>query len=284
MNTDAHTKAYAVIGHPVQHSLSPLMHNYAFTLQDINAVYLALDVLPERLQTVLPGLRDAGFGGVNLTLPHKCLACDLVDSLDESAKMMGAANTLAFKDGKTVGYNTDGWGFLRSLEEEFGAEYTSRRVCVLGAGGAGRAVAISLACAGVTEITIVNRNVEKAEAVVAELRNCSPLVQAKAVSFERKEHAVSEAGLIIQATSAGMHQEEQPVVASDAFRAGQCLYDLIYMYPETGIMREARRAGVRVANGLGMLLHQGMKAFEIWTGNCPPVGAVREVLEKAVYK
>jgi shikimate dehydrogenase len=284
MMIDGATKPYAVIGHPVRHSLSPLMHNCAFRELGINGVYLALDVLPERLGVVLPGLRDAGFGGVNLTLPHKCLACDLVDELDESARLVGAANTLVFREGKMVGHNTDGWGFLRSLEEEFGREILRQRVCVLGAGGAGRAVAISLAQAGIKHLSVVNRSVEKAEQVVREVAEILPSVEAEAVPLSGVGGAVAEAGLIIQATSSGIGHDDEPLVRADAFHAGQCVYDLIYMYPETGIMREARRAGARVANGLGMLLYQGVRAFELWTGQRPAVESVREVLEKAVYE
>ena len=279
------TKVYAVLGHPISHSLSPLMHNAAFKELGMDAVYVAFDVVPERLENVLKAMHCMGFGGVNLTIPLKEKAYALLNNnMDDSARLLGSVNTVEFRQDHMRGYSTDGYGFLMAVKEEFGIGVAGLSFFVIGAGGAGRAVAITIAREGANSIAITDVVHERAEKVAEEIRNISNC-KVHVVSQSRDEQIATArtADMIIQATPVGMKPDDKPLLSSEAFRRGQMLFDLVYHHRETGIMEEAKKAGVRVANGLSMLLHQGARSFAIWTGREPPLSVMRSVLEDAVY-
>jgi shikimate dehydrogenase len=280
-----HTKPYAVLGHPIGHTLSPVMHNASIASLGLDAIYLAFDVAPERLLDVLPAMQAMGFGGVNLTIPLKEVAFRGLKKLDSSAQLLGAVNTVQFAaSGDIVGHNTDGYGFLKAMEEAFGEPVNGASVFVLGCGGAGRAVALMAAGAGAARITLADVDQVKRDAVAAELSKLYPQVMIAHVSTVADQAAACRvADIVVQATPVGMKETDQPLLGPDAFRAGQRAFDLIYMYPETVFMKQARLGGARTANGLGMLLHQGARAFSIWTGREPDVAAMRSTLQSAVY-
>lgn len=280
-----HTKPYAVLGHPIGHTLSPVMHNASITSLGLDAIYLAFDVAPDRLLEVLPAMQAMGFGGVNLTIPLKEIAFRGLKKLDPSARLLGAVNTVQFAaGGDIIGHNTDGYGFLKAMEEAFGEPVTGASVFVLGCGGAGRAVALMAAGAGAARIALADVDQVKRDAVAAELSNLHPQVMIAHVSTVADQAAACRtADIVVQATPVGMKETDQPLLGPDAFRAGQRAFDLIYMYPETVFMKQARLGGARTANGLGMLLHQGARAFTIWTGREPDVAAMRSALQSAVY-
>lgn len=279
-----YTKPYAVLGHPIGHTLSPVMHNASMQSLGLDAIYVALDVAPEKLMTVLPAMRDMGFGGVNLTIPLKEVAFRGLKKLDESARLLGAVNTVQFKDGEIVGHNTDGYGFLKAMEESFGESISGASVFVLGCGGAGRAVALMAAGAGAAKIALADIDEQKLKSVREELHRMYAAVHVTMASDPSDQMAAClSADVIVQATPVGMKQTDQPLISSDAFRKGQRAFDLIYMYPETVFMKQARIGGARTANGLGMLLHQGARAFSIWTGTDPDIEAMRNALKAAVY-
>jgi len=275
-----HTKAFAVLGHPIAHTLSPAMHNAAFHALGMDAVYLAFDVLPERLMDVLGAMREMGFGGVNLTVPLKELACRGLAKLDESARLLGAVNTVQFAPDGMIGHNTDGVGFLKAVEEAFGESVEGKSVFVLGTGGAGRAIALTCAGSGVRSLTLADADPARPKKVAMEVEAQFFTGVKIAESWEREAR---EADLVVQATPLGMKPEDAPPIGPGAFRPGQFAFDLVYMYPDTGFTKAAAAAGAKAANGLGMLLHQGARAFEIWTGLKPPVDVMRKALEKAVY-
>lgn len=284
MNITGHTRAFAVLGHPIGHTLSPLMHNAAFEELGMEAVYLAFDVLPEHLGDVLPVMRKMGFGGVNLTVPLKEVALRCVDRLDESARILGAINTVQFAPDGLVGFNTDGQGFLRAFREAFGVSPAQRSVFILGTGGAGRAVALTLAGEGVLSMALADTDRARAEKLAMELETQYFIQDVRvAGSPDETVAACRQADIVVQATPVGMKPEDPSPLPREAFREGQQAFDLVYMYPETGFMKTAREAGARAANGLGMLLHQGAYAFEIWTGRKPPLDTMRRRLETAVY-
>lgn len=283
MNISGHTKPYAVLGHPIGHTLSPIMHNAAFAELGMDAIYLAFDVAPDRLMTVLPAMADMGFGGVNLTVPLKEVAARGLAKLDESAQMMGAVNTVQFADHGLVGHNTDGAGFLRAFEEAFGTSVADKSVFVMGAGGAGRAVALSCAGAGVRTIKFADVDEMRAKKLAIELETQYFVQDVEIVPSAAAAQTARRADVVIQATPVGMKREEASPLPAAAFREGQFAFDLIYMYPDTAFMKAAKSAGARAANGLGMLLHQGARAFEIWTGRKPPVDVMRKALEREVY-
>ena len=281
-----HTQPFAVLGHPIGHTLSPIMHNASIEELGLDAVYLAFDVHPDRLMQVLPAMGAMGFKGVNLTVPLKEVAFRGLTDLASSARNLGAVNTVQFlPDGNMRGHNTDGQGFLTAIDEAFKSGVKGLKVFVLGSGGAGRAVAIACAVEGAGEVAVTDLERERTERLAKEISDKTPLVGVRPVPSDPAAwaRASREADLVIQATPVGMKQEDASLLPPAAFRKGQLAFDLIYMYPETPFMRAARSAGAVAANGLGMLLHQGAAAFTIWTGKPAAVPAMRKALETAVY-
>lgn len=281
-----HTLPFAVLGHPIGHSLSPVMHNRSIQSLAMDAIYLAFDVAPENLMRVLKAMRDMGFGGVNLTVPLKEVAFQGVDAHARSATLARSVNTIEFlEDGRLKGHSTDGDGFIAAVRESFDVGIAGLSVFVLGCGGAGRAVAITCATEGAKRIVLSDIEQTRIDAVAAEIAQLAPAVEVASAGTtpDAWTAASLEADLVIQATPVGMKAEDKPLLGSGAFRAGQFLFDLIYMFPSTGIMAVAGKAGATTANGLGMLLHQGARSFEIWTGRQPDVAAMRAALEQAVY-
>lgn len=278
------TKVYAVLGHPISHSLSPPMHNAAFKAIGMDAVYVAFDVAPANLSEVLHSMHYMGFGGVNLTIPLKETAYAILNNMDDSARSLGSVNTIEFGQNYIRGYTTDGYGFLTAIKEEFKTDVAGLSFFILGAGGAGRAVAITIAKEGARSIAITDTIQERAEKVAKEIMNIGNCkVQVVASSKDDQISAARIADIVVQATPVGMKSDDKPLLSSDAFRRGQMLFDLVYHLKETGIMREAQKAGVKVANGLAMLLHQGARSFSIWTGREPPLSVMRSALEQEVY-
>lgn len=284
MDITGHTKLYAVLGHPVAHTLSPAMHTAAFAALGLDAVYVALDVTPDKLPGALAALSDLGFGGLNVTVPLKEVACRALPNLDESARLMGAVNTVQFTPAGPVGHNTDGAGFLRAVEESFGAPVAGRSMFLLGCGGAGRAVALASAGAGVTKFALADLDAARVRKLAMELETQFLVSEACVIeSAGAIPEAARAADLVVQATPAGLKAGDASPLGAKAFRPGQWAFDLVYGAPETPFMREASRGGAKAANGLGMLLHQGAKAFEIWTGRAAPVAVMRRALEEKVY-
>lgn len=274
---------FAVLGHPIGHSLSPVMHNASIEKLEMDAIYLAFDVHPDLLMDILPAMQKMGFKGVNLTVPLKEVAFKGIENLDNSAKRLGAVNTVEFmNDGSMRGHNTDGAGFLTAIKESFGTDIYGMNVLVLGTGGAGRAVAITCANAGAASVKLADLDKERTKRVSAEIQAISPSCSVSICQDDLHE-ASHSADLVVQATPVGMKEHDAPLLNSKAFRKNQLVYDLIYMYPQTALMQEAAAAGAKCANGLNMLLHQGAVAFRIWTSIDPDIKAMREALEASVY-
>ncbi len=261
--------------------------------------YLAADVVPSRLREAVQGAAAMKFVGVNLTVPHKLLAMEFVDELDETARTWGAVNTIRFEgrngDGwrpladlpidyegevRTHGFNTDADAIIRSLREDLGREPRGARVVLLGAGGAGRVAALRLAAEGVAELFLVNRTAEKAAAVAGEIAGRFPSVTCH-VGYPED----GRADILLNATSLGLRVRDGSPLDEDAFPVGGAghVYDMIYRPAETELLRRAREAGARTANGLGMLLYQGVKALEIWSNRSAPVESMRAALQANVY-
>jgi shikimate dehydrogenase len=296
---DASTRYCAVFGHPVKHSASPAMQNAGFSTLGLNWRYVAFNVRPEELREALTGAKRMGFVGVNLTVPHKLLAVDMVDVLDESGKLWGAVNTVRFEgrdktgawlplwqfsDGppekvRSQGFNTDAEAIVRALREDLGAELRGARVLILGAGGAGRVAALKTASENVGELFLVNRTHARAASVAAEIRRRHGMVRVS-LGYPR-----GEVDLTINATSVGLSPDD-PMPHDErqfSLRQARAVYDMIYRPAETKFLATARAGGCRTANGLGMLLYQGAKALEIWTGQPAPIEVMRTALKKNVY-
>lgn len=263
------------------------MHNAAFAALGLNWRYLAFEVHPDHLRAAIEGARVMGFAGLNLTVPHKLLALDLVDALDKSARKWGAVNTIRFESagvhGRTkiraVGFNTDADAIVAAVREDLKLELRGTRVLLLGAGGAGRTAALKLAAEKVAELFLVNRTQSKAGTVAAEIKRQFPSLR---VSVGYPE---SEVDLLINATSLGLEPDDPLPLSRKQFSLERvrAVYDMIYRPAETGLLEAARKAGCRTANGLGMLLHQGARAFEIWTGKPAPLDVMRRALAQNIY-
>jgi shikimate dehydrogenase len=281
-----HTLPFAVLGHPIGHTLSPVMHNAAFEALGLDAIYLALDVAPERLLDVLPAMQTMGFKGVNLTVPLKEVAFKGFANLDDSARRLGAVNTVEFLPGGLRGHNTDGKGFLTAIGESFGTSVKGMTVFVLGCGGAGRAVAITAAVEGAARLLLADIDANRALNVAKDIATFAPATQVEPVGTDPVtwSQRIGLADLVVQASPVGMKPTDVCPLASDAFRAGQLAFDLVYNLPETCFTRTATAGGAKAVNGLGMLLHQGAEAFTIWTGQPAAVAVMRQALEAALYK
>ena len=269
------------------------MHNVAFARLGLNWRYLAFEVHPKDLRTAIAGAKAMGFAGLNLTVPHKLLALDMVNELDESAKIWGAVNTIKFKvhspesafrgrqatKTRTIGYNTDADALVAALRRDLGLKLRGKKVLVLGAGGAGRTAALKLAAEKVAELFLVNRTHRKAERLAVEIKQRFSSVKIS-VSYPK-----SDVDLILNATSLGLKTDDPLPFDGKRFSLKQtrAVYDMIYRPAETRLLKSARSAGCRTANGLGMLLYQGVAAFEIWTGKRAPLDVMRRTLEQEVY-
>lgn len=296
----AATRLCAVYGFPVRHSASPAMHNAALVHLGLDWRYVATAVHPDHLAAALAGAQAMRFVGLNLTMPHKLLALPLMDVLDESAHRWGAVNTVRFEgraagggwtplgrldpgeaaELRAVGFNTDADAIVRSLREDLGFTARGARILLLGAGGAGRVAALRLAAEEPAALHLVNRTASRAAEIAKEILRLHPgLTGCVTVG-----HPAGDLDLVLNATSAGLRAGD-PLPFDPAaldLRRARAAYDMIYRPPETPFLRAAREAGCRTANGLGMLLHQGAAALELWTGRPAPLEIMRRTLAAAV--
>lgn len=273
---DSNTLLFGVIGNPIRHSKSPIMMNRAFRETGINGVYAAFHVTSDRVGDFAAGVRAMGIRGVNVTIPHKLDIMSVLDEIDPSAQAIGAVNTIVNDDGRLIGYNTDGIGYVRSLKEEAERELEGKRIVVIGAGGAARGIIFALANEMPDRITIANRSVERAKALADSLHGKAEI---RAISMEGLQSACTEADIVINTTSVGMfpNTDETPIDAS-WLRPGAVASDLIYNPLKTRFLHEAERRGCRIHGGLGMFIYQGAYAFEYWTGQPAPAAAMRETV------
>lgn len=257
-----------VIGWPIEHSRSPLIHNYWIeTLGIKNALYERRAVAPDDLDAALRSFRDEGVIGANVTVPHKEAVFRLLDHHDDAARRLKAVNTIVDCGTHFEGRNTDGYGFMANLRAGCpDIDFTSRPAMVLGAGGAARAILAALSDAGVPEIRLVNRTLEKAEALIEEFG-----LKGGAVSWADAASGLGDVGLLVNTTSLGMTGEPPLGLALDRLPRDACVTDIVYAPLETDLLARARVRGNRVVDGLGMLLHQAVPGFEAWFGVRPKV-------------
>ena len=278
---------FALLGHPVKHSLSPVMHEASFRALGIAAEYGCMDVPPDALGACLSACRAQGYAGLNVTVPHKAAALAWMDRLDASAHLYGAVNTVRIDAAGLTGVNTDAEGFLEDLAVNHRLSPEAARVVILGCGGAGRALAIACAHRGADEVVLANRTLAKAEQVAAEIVDRVPDSSAEIRVLAPEPGALAaacrEADLVVQCTTAGLHADDAPLLPPEAFRRGQFLYDIVYTQRVTPTMRSALAAGADAANGAGMLVYQGAAAFREWTGRDADTGAMRAALDARLY-
>ncbi|OGB88684.1 shikimate dehydrogenase [candidate division WOR-1 bacterium RIFCSPLOWO2_02_FULL_46_20] len=278
-------KLVAIIGYPIGHSVSPAMHNAAFQSLDLGFEYQAIEVKPIDLAKKLKEFRSQNFAGFNITVPHKESVLPLLDEVTELAKIIGAVNTVVVQNGKLVGYNTDGAGFIDSLIEDAGTAPKGKSVVVLGAGGASRAISIMLAESQAKSIAITDLQEDKALALTGYVDSCfaTPCAYVKMNSQELQQ-AIDKADILVNTTPVGMKPKVMASPLSKKIKLPSTLlvYDLVYNPSETQLMKQAKTAGAKTCSGLGMLVRQGASAFTLWTGEKAPVELMRQAAEAAL--
>lgn len=274
---DSQTIMTGVFGNPIRQSLTPVMHNAAYKQLGLNYASAAFAVSQDNLRQAVEGIRALSFRGVNVTIPHKVAIMEYLDEIDEEALDIGAINTVVNDNGKLIGYNTDGRGFIQSLLEESQISVEEKRVLVLGAGGAARAVGISLARRGVSHMVIANRSVDKAEVLARHISNHVPCKAMSLGDLERID--LKEIDLVINTTSIGMvPQIDEMPISEKQLHSGLLVSDLIYNPIQTKLLLAAEAKGAKIHNGVGMFVHQGALAFELWTGHRPPMDLMRSIV------
>lgn len=258
-------KWFAVIGDPIEHSKSPAMHNAWFEEMAIDAAYIPVHVTPENLEAAIAGFKTLGASGWNVTIPHKTAIIPYLDELDELAAKMGAVNTVVrTKDGKLKGYNTDGIGFVRSLEAAVGTHHKDKPVLLIGAGGAARGIAFAMQQQGYTNLTIANRTVANAQMIVDEMGT------GRAISLLEAEENLADFGILVQMTSAGLATGNFSMPFSlNRLTKGAIVADIVYNPLMTPFLQAAEEKGACVVTGLGMFVHQGAIAFNYWLDEYP---------------
>lgn len=280
------TARYCVIGDPVEHSLSPAMHNAAFAALGIDATYERQRVTGAELATAIADFRARGVMGINVTVPHKEAVMGLLDHVEPAARAIGAVNTLVRDGDRLIGCNTDAEGLAASLLEA-NVALKSAHVVIVGAGGAARAAVVGLGRAGAATITIAARRVDRAQMLADELREAAS-VPAEGVDMDKGlRHALTTATLLVQATSATLHGNPDAQVFADSIPLDvmprdAAVIDLVYRPRRTALLLRAESFGLHTVDGLGMLLHQGAVAFSRWTGQPAPLQVMRNALTTAI--
>ncbi|QDP99476.1 shikimate dehydrogenase [Lysinibacillus fusiformis] len=258
-------KWFAVIGDPIEHSKSPAMHNAWFEEMAIDATYIPVHVTSQNLEAAVNGFKTLGASGWNVTIPHKTAIIPFLDELDQLAEKMGAVNTVVrTKEGKLKGYNTDGVGFVRSLEEAVGKSHKEKPVLLIGAGGAARGIAFAMHQLGYTNLTIANRTVANAQTIVDEMGT------GRAISLAQAEETLADFSILVQMTSAGLATGNFSMPFSlDRLAKGAIVADIVYNPLMTPFLQAAEEKGATVVTGLGMFVHQGAIAFNYWLDEYP---------------
>ena len=274
-----------IFGYPLEHSISPRFQQAAFDHCSLDVSYKAWSVATDRLELEVRKLRDDGYLGANVTVPHKERVGAYLDDLEPLARALGAVNTIVKEDGRLVGYNTDAHGFMEALRKDGACDPKGLSVLVLGAGGAARAAVFALVDAGVASLTIANRTLARAELLAGEYEAASADVEAVPMQEPALAAVCKKADLIVNTTSMGMRhgtaEMETPLKAS-SIRAQTIVYDLVYNPAETPLLVEAKAAGAKTLGGLPMLVYQGAASFELWTGTPAPVEVMFEAARKAL--
>ena len=276
MNIKGSTNIVGLIGHPVEHSFSPPMHNAAFEALGMDYAYVAFDVNPNDLKSSIEGAKSLNIKGFNVTIPHKIEVMNYLAELDEVASLIGAVNTIDFKNMK--GYNTDGIGAIKAIEEV--SSVKDKNVLVAGAGGASRAISFYLAKYGAESITILNRNADRAQKLAGDVSDSNLIADVKSDSISKINNYLNDADILVDTTPLGMdpHVDDEPIAKAGNMHEDLVVFDTVYNPNETVLLKEAIKAGAKPVYGIKMLLYQGAESFKIWTGIDAPI----DVMEKAL--
>ncbi len=280
MKIKGSTNIVGLIGHPVEHSFSPPMHNAAFDKLGMDYVYVAFDVDPNNLKSAIDGAESLNIKGFNVTIPHKIEVMQFLDEIDDVASLIGAVNTIDFKNLK--GYNTDGIGAVRAIEEI--THIKNKNIVVAGAGGASRAISFYLAKYGAKSITILNRNIDRAKGLASDILDSGLINGVFADSISKINSYLVNADILIDTTPIGMHPhaDDEPIARAENMHEDLVVFDAVYNPNETVLIKEAIKAGAKPVYGIKMLLYQGAESFEIWTGRNAPIDDMENALKQTL--
>ncbi len=283
MKITGKTRVLGIIGWPVTHSLSPVMHNAAFEYLGLDFCYVPFSVKEGCLDLAIRSIYALNIMGINVTIPHKESVVPYLSEISKEARIIGAVNTIKVVDDKLIGYNTDGIGFTTSLEEA-GHPVGGRSLLILGGGGSAKAVVFQSAAEGAREIIIANRTVDKASLLRRQTETHFPStrVDAIGVGYEELKGVIDRVDIVVNTTSIGLRIEDPSPVPKELLHQGLFICDLIYNPSETALTRYTKELGCQFINGIGMLLHQGGAAFKLWTDVEPPLEVMRKALEEAI--
>ena len=293
---DGKTRILGVIGDPIEHTFSPAMHNAGLDALNLNYIYLPFHVKQDRLKECIEGAKSLGIQGLNVTIPHKTNVMKHLDDIDQVASMIGAVNTIQFiydEDNESSnqnneinvtskGFNTDGYGCVRAIQEK--TSINDKKVTITGAGGAARAIAFQMANSGISELSILNRNALKAQALADDLKNNLETIgidiNVNAYDLENLKKELSDSDVFIDTTPIGMYPnvDDKPIASADMLHEDLLVNDIVYTPMETSLLKEAKLANAEIVYGYKMLLYQGIRSFEIWLNQEAPV----DVMEKAL--
>lgn len=276
MDISGKTKLCGVIGDPIEHSLSPIIHNAAFAALKLNYMFLAFKVKSADVENAINGMRALNIRGLNVTMPHKSKVLNFLDRTDLSAQIINSVNTILNKENKLFGLNTDGVGALRALREN-GVELKGRKILLLGAGGAARAIAYSMAKEG-DELAVLNRTLKPVQDLAKLLeKTVNKRIYAGLLSPKEIQQNIQDSDILINATSVGMKPKpDESLVAPKLLRHNLAVMDIVYNPIETKLTKDAKALGAKVVSGVEMLIYQGAASFEIWTGKSAPIKVMRQ--------
>jgi shikimate dehydrogenase len=280
----ARTKILGIFGHPIEHTLSPAMHNAAIEASGLDMIYIPFSVRASRLRDAVGAIRGLDILGINITIPHKEAVIDLLDKLSEEARAIGAVNTIINSNGMLIGFNTDGQGYLRSLKGDTGFNPKEKDIVMVGAGGAARGILNALAGEGPGSIIIANRTIAKAELLINEFKVKFPDIDLRACALDVSElrDPLKNATLLINTTSLGMEGKGILELPLEELPGDAVVSDIVYKPLKTDFLKRAQDIGLIIHDGLGMLVQQGAISFKIWTGLDAPVDIMRNVVERAL--
>lgn len=282
MQITGQTKIVGIIGDPIKHSRSPLIHNAAIAALGLDYVYVPFHVEPDSLGAAIEGFKATNVIGINVTIPHKQNVMSYLDEISREATLIGAVNTLIFRDGAIIGENTDAPGFLHAMQEDGLDVPQGGAAVVIGAGGSARAIVVALALAGVKTICITNRTVSRAVALATDLSEKTGVsIYGIGLDDSKLPHAVETSQLIVNTASTSMDVSHPLLIDPEWLAPQSIVYDIVYTPPETRLLQAAAEKDCHTIGGLGMLIHQGAIAFEKWTGINPPVEIMRQALQGA---
>ncbi len=275
------TRIFGIFGYPVEHTFSPGMHNAAFKKLGMDACYVPFAVSPDRLGEAVRAIVPLGLCGLNVTVPHKEKVLAYLDELSEEARLIGAVNTIEVRDGRLIGHNTDGRGFLRSLRTDAGFNPKGKKFLFIGSGGAARAVGFSLALAGAKKILFRDVDIRKADDLARDISRKTG-VDAGTIPEDLIPVAAAEADCLINATPLGLKKTDPLPIRKETVLKKHLVCDLVYNPPETALLKTAKARGAGRLSGLGMLLYQGVTAFELWTLKKAPVLIMKRALTRQI--